>query len=88
MPPPPNNFNMQVTAATEYLQLMTSAGIILDPEQRADVIWTDVRRLAAHVGGSVPPETRDSLLPEVNQLVEAPTAVLGNFDSKFLQLPR
>ncbi len=45
-----------------------------------------VEKLAAGVGGDVP-ET-DELLAEVTNLVEQPTALLGNFDPTFLELPR
>ena len=42
--------------------------------------------LASKVGGEVAPDP--ALLKEVTHLVEAPTALLGKFDKKFLDLPR
>lgn len=36
----------------------------------------------------VPASTKDDLLAEVANLVEAPTPVRGSFEPRFLQLPR
>ena len=36
----------------------------------------------------MPESSRANLLPEVTNLVESPTAVLGAFDAAFLRLPR
>ena len=79
---------MQVSSAAEYRQLLQQHRIELDPERRADAIWQAVGAAARGAGGEVPASSRADLLPEVTNLVESPTAVLGTFDEAFLLLPR
>ncbi len=79
---------MQVSSAAEYRQVLRQHRIELDPERRADAIWEAVSAAAQGAGGQVPASSRADLLPEVTNLVESPTAVLGTFDEAFLQLPR
>ncbi|KAF0110906.1 MAG: glycyl-tRNA synthetase [Chloroflexi bacterium] len=69
----------------EYISLLKNQGIILDPAQRKETIRQQVLKLAAEVGGSE--KIDEDLLEEVNQLVEAPTALRGSFDAAHLQLP-
>ncbi len=70
----------------EYLKQLDAQGIILDPAKRRDQIEGQVHKLAASVSGSIPDPA--DLLDEVKNLVEAPTALLGEFDQAFLELPR
>ncbi len=65
---------------------MIKQGILLDQNQRRQRIKGDLDTLAAKVGGVVSED--EALLTEVTHLVEAPTALLGEFDSAFLDLPR
>ena len=75
-----------IGSAAEYLATLERAGIVLDPEARRAAIQAQVERLAAQVGGSVPPD--EALLAEVANLVEQPTVLLGSFDAEYLKLPR
>ena len=75
-----------IGSAAEYLATLERAGIVLDPAVRRATIQTQVERLAAQVGGSIPAD--EALLAEVANLVEQPTALLGSFDAEFLKLPR
>ncbi len=61
-------------------------GIQLNFAERRALIQAQVKKLASEVGGSVPADP--ALLDEVTNLVEAPTAFRGEFDSAFLELPR
>ncbi len=79
---------IQVGSAAEYRQVLQQHRIELDPERRADAIWEAVSAAAQSAGGQVPASSRADLLPEVTNLVESPTAVLGTFDEAFLRLPR
>lgn len=75
-----------VHGSQEYFTALEQQGILLDPEQRKAAIQVQVQRLIAHAGGD--PEKLDAgLLDEVNNLVEAPTALLGSFDRDHLSLP-
>jgi glycyl-tRNA synthetase len=75
-----------VRSVKEYLSALQEQGIVLDQNQRRQRIKNDLDTLAARVGGVVSED--QSLLTEVTHLVEAPTALLGNFDPDFLDLPR
>ena len=69
-----------------YLRECGNQGIVLDMKRRKAVIREQVDALASEIGGSVPHD--EDLLAEVANLVEAPTAFRGDFDSDFLDLPR
>jgi glycyl-tRNA synthetase len=74
-----------VNSLEEYRAYLAGQGILLDPRARKQAITAQVSRLSAEVGGV---ETLDEgLLDEVNQLVEAPTALRGKFDPSHLELP-
>jgi glycyl-tRNA synthetase len=77
---------MPLKHVTAYFAAMASHGIILDPAKRRAAIWDQVTKLAAEVGGVIPDDP--ALLDEVTNLVEAPTALRGKFDPKYLDLPR
>ncbi|NJR60088.1 MAG: glycine--tRNA ligase subunit beta [Cyanobacteria bacterium CRU_2_1] len=76
---------IRVPKAPDYLACLRAASIEVDPERRKTQIQAQAQEAAKSVGGyaSISPE----LLEEVTQLVEFPTAVVGKFDSKFLELP-
>jgi len=75
-----------VNDADSYLQCLDEQGIVPDSHQRQAIIRRRVEALAAEVGGSALAD--DDLLAEVANLVEAPTAFLGRFESAYLDLPR
>jgi glycyl-tRNA synthetase len=74
-----------VSSAAAYFDVLKSQGILLDPAKRRSVIASQVTKLAVSVGGK--PEVDETLLDEVNNLVERPTALLGKFDPESLKLP-
>jgi len=75
-----------VATADHYLDAIRDAGIVIDTDERTALIVKQVKAAAASVGGEalIEPE----LLAEVSNLVEKPTAVLGEFNREFLSLPR
>ncbi len=77
---------LSIHSAQAYDEVMRSAGILLNREERREAIAGQVREAAARVGGEALLE--ENLLAEVTNLVETPTAVLGGFDPQFLSLPR
>ncbi len=74
-----------VSSTEEYFNLIEGQGIILDVDNRREEILAQVTALAAKVGGEIRPDP--ALLAEVAHLVEAPTALLGTFEEKYLALP-
>ena len=69
----------------DYFKSLKAQGILLDPQERKAAIRNQVLALIAKVQGLE--EIDEGLLDEVNQLVEAPTALTGNFEKEHLVLP-
>ena len=77
---------IQLSDAASYRQACRQQGILLDMGERSAAIREQIDALAAKVAARVAHD--DSLLAEVTNLVEAPTAFIGNFDPTYLELPR
>ncbi len=75
-----------IPSAAEYFKVIKSAGIILDTQERSDLIAAMVKKAAAALGGSAIIDP--GLLAEVTNLVEMPTPIPGSFKEDFLALPR
>jgi glycyl-tRNA synthetase len=78
--------DITILSADKYFDLIRAAGIVLDYEERKSLVIEQVKKAAASAGGEAIIE--EGLLAEVTNLVEKPTAVLGNFNPDFLSLPR
>jgi glycyl-tRNA synthetase len=76
---------IEIKSAEEYFDVIKSAGVVLDHEQRKALVLEQVRKAAASLKGEALID--EDLLAEVTNLVEKPTAVPGSFDKKFLSLP-
>ena len=70
-------------SCADYLPYLEREGIILDPMQRREIIWSQATALAAKTGGML--EKDPALLDELTNLVEQPTALLGSFDERYLK---
>lgn len=70
----------------EYFEKMRSNYVLVDPAERKQTIWQQVQEQARAAGGRV--EEDEELLSEVNNLVEYPTALVGEFSREYLRLPR
>ena len=66
--------------------LRTRGHVLADFEERRETIRTGVNELAQSLGGV--PVTSDDLLDEVTALVEWPVPLAGQFEARFLELPR
>ena len=76
---------VSIPQATDYVNTLRNAAVIVDPTERAKIIHTEVEAAAHKAGGST--VFYPDLLEEVTNLVEYPTAVVGKFEPEFLQLP-
>ena len=75
-----------VPSATDYAAVVENAGgIVADPARRREIIIEGGNAQAAAAGGSV--VWKDSLLDEVQGLVEHPVPLLGDFDPAYLEVP-
>jgi glycyl-tRNA synthetase beta chain len=77
---------VELAAPSQYLETMRNNHVMVDVQERKDEIWRQVCELAASVGGFV--EEDEDLLNEVNNLVEYPTALMGEFSPDYLKLPK
>jgi glycyl-tRNA synthetase beta chain len=75
-----------VTGAADYLEGLRRAFVIVDPNERREMIRREVHEAASQAGG-VPLEDEERL-EEITYLVEYPVAVSGSFDTEYLTLPR
>ena len=76
---------ISIPTAESYAETLRSAFVEVDPDRRRQVIVREATAAGATVGGvtTIDPD----LLEEVVNLVEFPSAVIGQFDSSFLELP-
>jgi glycyl-tRNA synthetase beta chain len=71
--------------AGDYVESLRRAYVLVDPAERSRKIWEQVQNLAGEVNGTVF-EDQD-LLSEITNLVEYPTALLGEIATKYMRLP-
>ncbi len=77
----------KVNKASEFMMLIREKGkVILDPEERSEIIRRESEKMARQIGGQV--IANDALIQENANLVEFPRPIMGGFDSKYLELPR
>ncbi|MBT3414400.1 MAG: glycine--tRNA ligase subunit beta [Nitrospina sp.] len=76
----------QVKNLASYLEESANHFLMVDPELRKQKILEQVENLAREAGGFVEKDTE--LLNIVNYLVEFPVAIRGDFDPRFLELPK
>ena len=74
-----------VPGADAYFDAVAAQGIVLDRDERRRLVQEQVTAVAARVDGVTPDDP--ALLDEVTDLIEAPTALLGHFEEKYLALP-
>ena len=78
---------LKVPEPAHYSQLLESDGHVLaDFATRQEEILKQVNALAAHTKAK--PVCTQALLDEITGLLEWPRALLGEFDSRFLEVPR
>ncbi|MEJ5299791.1 MAG: glycine--tRNA ligase subunit beta [Thermodesulforhabdaceae bacterium] len=68
-----------------YREELRNALVIVDREERRELIRSGVKELASKVGGEVVDD--EDLLAEVTHLVEYPYPLMGRFEEKYLELP-
>lgn len=74
-----------IPSMAAYKQTAKDHFLIVDPEERKQLILDGLTRIAKEKNGTLIMD--EDLLEEVVYLVEYPTALCGAFDEEFLQLP-
>jgi len=74
-----------IAQAGDYVDTLHHASVVVDTQDRAAMITQQVQSAGAKVSGYT--EIYPDLLAEVTNLVESPSAVVGEFEAEFLQLP-
>ncbi len=77
---------VQISIPHQYEHILREASVMVDHGERLDEIVRTAERVCADTGSV--PVLDDEVLEEVVQLVEWPGIVLGQFDERFLKLPR
>lgn len=77
---------VEIASAGDYAKVLREHFVLVDQDERRDMIRQQVEELAQKEGGIA--EINEDLLEEVVYLVEYPTALCGHFDDKFLTLPK
>ncbi|HEU5475358.1 MAG TPA: glycine--tRNA ligase [Actinophytocola sp.] len=79
---------IEIDSADKYLELLDRHGIVADQAVRRAAIVAAATELASSAGGAFDPAAEPALLDEITNLVEAPVAILGGFDPRYLELPQ
>ena len=78
--------SFQVKDGGEYLRRLKNSFVIVNPEERKELIVGELNKAAGEVSGKILPD--DDLLEIVTFIVEYPVAIRGTFSRDFLALPR
>jgi len=80
------NKTLNINTAAEYVETLRSpAHILVDMNERKNLIQEQVTNEASKLGGTAVID--EGLLNEVNALVEWPMALAGRFEERFLEVP-
>ncbi|AEA01760.1 MULTISPECIES: glycine--tRNA ligase subunit beta [Aerococcus] len=80
-----HNESVEISHASLYEESLEKAAVIVDQDKRKQMIKEQIEALAKENNYQVPLD--QDLLEEVTQIVEYPTAFVGDFDEKYLSLP-
>jgi glycyl-tRNA synthetase beta chain len=75
---------IKVDSPENYLTTLQNKSVLVDQNKRREEMKKSIESVIKNVGSIIPDET---LIDEVNYLVEYPSAILCDFDRKYLDLP-
>lgn len=76
---------VKVDSITKYFEVLRDNYVILDQDERKEMIRNQVQTVAVNAGGK--PTDNPELLEEVSFLLEYPTAFYGEFSPSYLAVP-
>jgi len=77
---------IKISSTQEYFSKIEKKYVIIDPQIRENIIKTDVKKIIKEINGEN--IINEKQLKEIVYLVEYPNAILGNYDKKYLELPK
>lgn len=77
---------VEITVPADYKETMRKAFVIVNQDERREMIRQGLLAKAAELGGEIWPNP--GLLEEINYIVEYPTPLYGRIDEDFLKLPQ
>ncbi len=77
--------NIRVAGIKEYFDVLRDNYVIVDQQQRKEMIWSQIKEVAVQAGGVA--MDNEDLLNEVSFLLEYPTAFHGEFSPSYLDVP-
>ncbi len=77
--------DVEIASPADYKEAMRRAYVIVDQDERRELIRKGLLEKAAELGGEIWPNP--GLLEEINYIVEYPTPLYGRIDEEFLKLP-
>lgn len=80
-----SNVEFTIDNAANYAYTCVKNFVVVDQNRRREMIIAQIEEVAKNCGGTA--EISDELLEEVLYLVEYSTALSGNFETKYLNLP-
>jgi glycyl-tRNA synthetase beta chain len=76
-----------ITTPDEYPVRLAETHVLVDFEARRETVKKELTRVVAETNSDLKITQDEALIDEVANLLEEPCAVLGHFDSQFLELP-
>ncbi len=76
---------IEINNVDEYMEKLRENYVIVDQEERKEIIKYGSERLAKEKGGNL--QQDESLLDEVTNIVEYPTPIIGKIKEEYLSLP-
>lgn len=70
----------------EYINFLRHGGVVVDPHERKKIIMGRIKQAAESVAGT--PVYNDEMIEEINCTTEYPEVVTGEFDPRYLELPK
>ncbi|MGJ9411925.1 glycine--tRNA ligase [Aeromicrobium sp. CF4.19] len=78
---------VEITSAEAYAGVLSNHNIIVDRDERREVVANAAVGVAREIDGRVDVEAESALVDEITDLVEDPHPILGSFEERFLELP-
>jgi len=70
----------------DYTTSLEKNNVVLDPVRRKDIIEKEINKIAKRIGGKI--QDDPVLIETVINIVEHPTVLIGQFEEKYLKLPK